>query len=112
MRLSLQPLANDASALLAILRPVFRETIIHYVVALDAKRVLDDPGGAVAVVTLDGLVMGTPHKIFCRQVIASGSRSPARLRGRALTGSFSALDRRTWYRPVRTEYATVARLWF
>jgi hypothetical protein len=32
--------------------------------------------------------------------------------GRALTGSFSALDRRTWYRPVRTEYATVARPWF
>jgi hypothetical protein len=78
-RLSLQPLANDARALLAILRPVFRETIIHYVVALDAKRVLDDLGGAVAVVTLDGLVMGTAHKVFCRQVIASGSRSPARL---------------------------------
>jgi len=48
--LSLQPLADDTSALLAVGRPCFRETVVSYVVALDAKRVLDNFRGAVTVV--------------------------------------------------------------
>jgi hypothetical protein len=48
-----QPIADDASALLAILRPGVREAIVRHLVALDTKRALDDLGGAVGVVGAD-----------------------------------------------------------
>jgi hypothetical protein len=51
-RLGRQPFANDASAELAIVRPSLREAIVDDVVALDAERVLDDPGGAISVVAV------------------------------------------------------------
>jgi hypothetical protein len=52
-RFSPQPIANDASALLAIIRPGFREAIVRYLVALDTKRALDDLGGSTGVVGVD-----------------------------------------------------------
>ena len=48
LRLSLQPTADDASAHLAIGRPILRETMVHNVVGFDAECVLDDLGGAIA----------------------------------------------------------------
>jgi hypothetical protein len=51
-RLGRQPFANDASAELAIVRPSLREAMVDDVVALDAERVLDDPGGAISVVAV------------------------------------------------------------
>jgi hypothetical protein len=47
-----QPLADDARTPLAISRPSRREAIVDDVVALDAERVLDDPGGAISVVAV------------------------------------------------------------
>src|SRR6516162_3155712 len=55
-RLSLQPTADDASAHLAIGRPVLREGIVQDIVGFDAERVLDDLGSLVAVVAADGLL--------------------------------------------------------
>jgi hypothetical protein len=46
-RFRLQPLAEDASALLAIDGPVLWEAVIDHVVALDAGRALDDLGVTV-----------------------------------------------------------------
>jgi hypothetical protein len=37
-------------------RPVFREAVVHHVVALDAERVLDELGGAVTIVAVDRLL--------------------------------------------------------
>jgi hypothetical protein len=37
------------AALLAIRRPIFRKAIVDHVITLDAERVLDDLGGAIAV---------------------------------------------------------------
>ena len=53
-RLGLQPLADDASALLAIIWPAWREPIVDNIVAIDAERVLNDLGGQIAVVAADG----------------------------------------------------------
>jgi hypothetical protein len=44
-RFGLQPLADDGGALLAILRPCRRKAVIDHVIAVDAERVLDNPGG-------------------------------------------------------------------
>ena len=57
---SAQPLADDAGALLAIGRPGLREAVIGDVVGFDAKGVLD-LGGAVVVVTADGLFEEVGH---------------------------------------------------
>jgi hypothetical protein len=48
------PVANDAGAHLAILRPGLWEAVVDDVVGFDAKRVLDDLGGAIGVVAGDG----------------------------------------------------------
>ena len=53
-RLGLQPLADNASALLTIDRPCFGKDVVGNVVRLDAKRVLNDLCGPIAVVTVDG----------------------------------------------------------
>jgi hypothetical protein len=47
-RFSLQPIADDAGTLLAIIWPRLWEDVVGYVVALDPERVLDDLGGMVA----------------------------------------------------------------
>jgi hypothetical protein len=51
----LQPLANDASAPLAIIWPILRETVPSDIVGFDAEGLLYDLGGAIAVVGADGL---------------------------------------------------------
>jgi hypothetical protein len=51
----LQPFADNASALLAIIRPGLREAIIGDVIALDAERILDDLSGLIAIVAVDRL---------------------------------------------------------
>jgi hypothetical protein len=48
-RLGLQPLADDGRALLAVAGPSLWKAVVDHVVALDAERVLDDLGGAVAI---------------------------------------------------------------
>ena len=65
-RFRLQPFTNDAGALLAIGRPALRQAIVRDVIALDAERLLDDLGGAIAVIAFDGLFEqighgGTPY---------------------------------------------------
>jgi len=57
----LQPVANDAGALLAISGPLFREAVVSHVVALDAERVPNDLGGEVAVVAVDRLLDKVGH---------------------------------------------------
>jgi hypothetical protein len=42
-------------ALLAISWPLLREAVVGHVVALDAERIPDDLGGAVAVIAVDRL---------------------------------------------------------
>lgn len=63
--LGLQPVADNASALLSILWPILRKTVVREVVALDCERALDDLGGAVAVVESIACSirfdLGTPH---------------------------------------------------
>ena len=61
--LGLQPLADDTGALLAVGRPRFRETVVSYVVALDAERVLNNLGGAVAVIAVDSLFKQVGHSL-------------------------------------------------
>jgi hypothetical protein len=56
-RLGLQPVANNAGVLFSILWPSLGEGVIHHIIALDAERLLDDLGRAVAIVTVDALVM-------------------------------------------------------
>jgi hypothetical protein len=64
LRLRLEPVADDASESLAFRWPVL-EAVFCQVVVFDAKRVCDDLGGAVAVVTVDRLHQKisyvTPH---------------------------------------------------
>ena len=55
-RLGLQPVADDAGALLAISRPLLREAVVGHVVILDAERVPDNLGGPVAVIAVDRLL--------------------------------------------------------
>jgi hypothetical protein len=43
-------ITDDPSALLTILRPTLWEAIVRHFIALDAKRILNNFGGAVAVV--------------------------------------------------------------
>jgi hypothetical protein len=62
----LQPLADVPGAPLTIGRPFLREAIVDDIVPLDTERVLDDLGGAVAVVSVDRLCEkighgGTPY---------------------------------------------------
>ena len=40
--LGLEPVTDDLCTLLTIIRPRFREAVIHHVTALDAECVLDD----------------------------------------------------------------------
>jgi hypothetical protein len=54
-RLSLQPLADNTGAPLAIARPCFRKYVVSDVVALDVERVLNDLGSAIAIATVDRL---------------------------------------------------------
>ena len=68
LRLSLQPTADDASAHLAIGRPILRETMVHNVVGFDAECVLDDLGGAIAVVAVDGLLERRPRRSALRMI--------------------------------------------
>jgi hypothetical protein len=59
--------ADDSGALLAIGRPVLREAVVGDVVGFDVERVLDDLGGTVGVVPVDGLHEevghGVPHTV-------------------------------------------------
>ena len=54
-------------------RPFLREAVVDHVIALDAERVLNDPGGVVAVVAVDSLVEkighSTPHKVWSGTVV-------------------------------------------
>jgi len=61
----LQPIADDAGALLAILGPGLREAVIGHVVRFDAERALDDLGGAVAVAAADFLLEKVGHGVYC-----------------------------------------------
>lgn len=54
-RLSLQPLADDASVLCTVGRPCFWKHVVGDLVGLYAKRVLDDLGGVGGIVRVDGL---------------------------------------------------------
>jgi hypothetical protein len=94
-RLGLQPFPDDARTLLAVGRPGFRKDIVGDVVALDVERVLDDPSGAVAVISIDCLfeqVVGAPDfrrnraakapALFVSVRCRVTSRRPARLRRR------------------------------
>jgi hypothetical protein len=54
-RLGLQALADDASTLLTIGWPSLRKDVAGDVVVFDAERVLNDPGGLIAVAAVDGL---------------------------------------------------------
>jgi len=56
MRFLLQPRTNDPSALLAIARPRLWKDVIHNIIILDAERVLDNLGGSIGIVTIDGLL--------------------------------------------------------
>ena len=60
-RLGLQPLADDASAPLAIGRPSLGKDVGGDVVRLDAERVLNDLGGPIAVVAVDGSFQQVTH---------------------------------------------------
>ena len=60
-RLGLEPLADVPGALLAISRPVLRETVVDDVVALDTERVLDELGGAISVIAVDRLLEQIGH---------------------------------------------------
>jgi hypothetical protein len=55
-RLGLQPLADVPGALVAIGRLFLREAVVHHVIAFDAERILDNPGGAIGVITVDSFV--------------------------------------------------------
>ena len=52
----LQPIADDESALFAISGPLFRETVVGHIVALNAECVPDNLGGKVAIVAVDRLL--------------------------------------------------------
>src|SRR5262249_52313084 len=52
-RLGPQPITDDPRPLLPILRPGFGKAIVGDFVALDTKRVLNDLGGATAIVGAD-----------------------------------------------------------
>jgi hypothetical protein len=71
-RLGLQPFVDDTGAQLAIGGPFLREAVIDEVVALNPVCVLDDRGGAVAVVAANGLLkqVGPGYASLClgRQV--------------------------------------------
>ena len=56
-----QPVADDAGALLPISWPGLREGVVHHVVGFDAEGFLDEFGGAVAVFAADGLDPGAAH---------------------------------------------------
>jgi hypothetical protein len=62
-RLGLQPLADVPGALLTIGWPFLRKAVVNHVIALDAERVLNDPGGAVAVVAVDRLVTASDRVV-------------------------------------------------
>jgi hypothetical protein len=62
-RLGLQPVANDAGALLAISWPGLREGVVHHVVGFDAKGLLDELGSLIAVVAADGLFEQVGHGV-------------------------------------------------
>jgi len=68
--LLLQPFADDPSTHLEISRPRLREAVVGHVIALDAERVLDHLGGAVAVIAIDGFFEKIGHVTPHSQVTA------------------------------------------
>jgi hypothetical protein len=54
-RFGLEPLTDVPGALLMVRGPILREAIIDHVIAFDAERVLNDPGGLVCVIAVDRL---------------------------------------------------------
>jgi len=82
--LRLQPFTDDVSTLLAISWPFLREAVVGDVVALDAERVPDNLGCAVAVIAVDCLLkkvrLGytSPLSIGARSLPRSSSTSRLR----------------------------------
>jgi hypothetical protein len=66
------PLANDGGALVAVGRPILREAVVDYVVALNAERVLDDLCGLIAVVGADRLFEQVHNATPSLTIIARG----------------------------------------
>ena len=59
--LGLQPFTDDASALLTVVRPGFREAVIGNFIALDAERVADPLAMYLAdIYTVTGSLAGVP----------------------------------------------------
>ena len=78
LRLSLQPTADDASAHLAIGRPVLREGVVQDVVGFDAERVLDDLRGLVTVIAVDSSLKKVRHGYA--SLVSSPARAARNLR--------------------------------
>jgi hypothetical protein len=80
-RLSLQPFADNPSALLARAGPRFREAVIGNFIALDAEGALNEPGGMIGVIGVDRLLQQIGHVLLADDLDDFGQRSTA---GRAV----------------------------
>jgi hypothetical protein len=69
---SLQPIPNNPCSLLAVAWPPFWEAIVCDLVALNAKRILNNLGGAVAVVSADCLFEKVGYAWTPRRVKSPG----------------------------------------
>jgi hypothetical protein len=93
----LQPVADDASAFLAIRRPVSRKTVVDHVIVLDAERVLDDLGGAVA-----KIVVNRPSTIFGKlSHVYDASELARRSTAKLLSKGLGAKDRGQYRQAAR-----------
>ena len=52
------------SALLTVARPAFREDVVDNVIALNAKRGLNELGGMIAVIRVDSLLKQVGHGVY------------------------------------------------
>jgi hypothetical protein len=57
-------LADDPSALLTVARPAFRKDVVDNVIALNAKRGLNELGGMIAVIRVDSLLKQVGHGVY------------------------------------------------
>jgi hypothetical protein len=64
VRLSLQPFADDPCTLLTVARPGLREDVVDNVIALNAKRGLNELGGMIAVIRVDSLLKQVGHGVY------------------------------------------------
>src|ERR1700758_1854663 len=78
-RFGLQPITDDPRALLAVLGPGPRKAIVGDFVALDTKRVLNDLGGAIAVVGADCTFEKVGHCAYSSRM--TGHKPSTRLDG-------------------------------